>query len=155
MEILIVDDHPVFRAGLRQILLDYSQDLVISEAGSGVEALEYLNAQPPDAVVLDVSLPDLNGIEVLRQIRRDHPSLPVLLLTMHSEEQYEKSACKAGATGFLSKAGEPERVAEAILWVARQSFGRKNATHHASGSGGGPKEGRSQQDQVESSHKLH
>jgi DNA-binding NarL/FixJ family response regulator len=118
LEILIVDDHPVFRAGLRQILLDYSQDLVISEVGLGREALEFLSNREPHAVVLDISLPDLNGIEVLRRIRRSHLRLPVIMLTMHDEEQYGERASKIGATAFFSKAEEPGKLAQAILDIA-------------------------------------
>ncbi len=118
MELLIIDDHPVFRAGLRQILLDQCEDLVITEAGSGREALQRLEAQEPDAVVLDISLPDMSGIEVLRRIRRSRPQLAIVVLTLFDEAQYSESAAKMGASGFLSKAVGPEELARAILRIA-------------------------------------
>ena len=118
MELLIIDDHPVFRAGLRQILLDQCEDLVITEAGSGREALQRLEAQEPDAVVLDISLPDMSGIEVLRRIRRSRPQLAIVVLTLFDEVQFSESAAKMGASGFLSKALEPEELARAILRIA-------------------------------------
>jgi len=118
LELLIIDDHPVFRAGLRQILLDQCEDLVITEAGSGREALQRLEAQEPDAVVLDISLPDMSGIDVLRRIRRSRPQLAIVVLTLFDEAQYSESAAKMGASGFLSKAVEPEELARAILRIA-------------------------------------
>jgi len=108
----------VFRAGLRQILLDQCEDLVITEAGSGREALQRLEAQEPDAVVLDISLPDMSGIDVLRRIRRSRPQLAIVVLTLFDEAQYSESAAKMGASGFLSKAVEPEELARAILRIA-------------------------------------
>jgi len=118
IRILIADDHAIVRHGLRQILSD-SEDLVVSgEARNGVEALQLAREGEWDVVLLDVSMPDRNGIDTLKQLRKEFPRLPVLMLSMHPEEHYAVRALKAGASGYLTKQSAPEQLVTAIRQVA-------------------------------------
>ncbi|WP_018228609.1 response regulator [Methyloversatilis universalis] len=122
IRILIADDHAIVRSGLRQILSD-SPDLVVTgEAENGVEAMHKLrdgngNASF-DLVLMDVSMPDRNGIDTLKLVRKEYPKLPVLVLSMHPEEQYAIRALKAGAAGYLTKQSAPDQLVTAIRQVA-------------------------------------
>jgi two-component system, NarL family, invasion response regulator UvrY len=113
--VFIADDHPVVRRGIRQIVSDTHDIVVVGEATTGVETLELVgNAIPCDLVLLDLSLPDRDGLDVLKQLRREHPGLRVLVLTMHSEDQFAVRALKAGAAGYLTKDGAPAELIGAI-----------------------------------------
>jgi DNA-binding NarL/FixJ family response regulator len=116
--VLIADDHAVVRRGLRQILTETRDILVGAEAGTAEEVLQLVDHQRFDVVVLDISMPRANGLELLAQVRRSHPELPVLILTVFSEEQYAVRAIKAGAAGFLTKESAPEKLIEAVRKVA-------------------------------------
>jgi two-component system invasion response regulator UvrY len=118
INVLIVDDHAIVRQGLKQILADTPDLIVAGEAGTGREALNQVRSQAWDVVVLDISLPDRNGLEVLQQIQSSLPELPVLILTMHAEEQYAVRALRMGAAGYLSKESAPEQLVAAIRKVA-------------------------------------
>lgn len=118
VKILIVDDHTVVRAGLRQIISEATDMEVVAEAASAREALEMVSAQAVDLVLLDVSLPDKNGLEVLKQIKSDYPLIGVLLLSMHAEDQYGIRALKAGAAGYLTKESAPEQLIAALRKVS-------------------------------------
>ena len=101
--VILADDHVLVRRGLRRIL-EENQDLEISgEVGDGLELLSLLNKMNPDMVILDVSMPNLRGIEAIPEIHRVHPDVKVLILTMHSEEEYLYQAISAGADGYLLK----------------------------------------------------
>lgn len=118
IRILIADDHAIVRSGLRQILSD-SPDLVVAgEAENGVDAMHKLRDGSFDLVLMDVSMPDRNGIDTLKLVRKEFPKLPVLVLSMHPEEQYAIRALKAGASGYLTKQSAPEQLVTAIRQVA-------------------------------------
>jgi DNA-binding NarL/FixJ family response regulator len=116
--LLVVDDHLMVRAGLKRLLSDYEEFTVAGEAGSGVEAVRMVREANWDVVLLDISMPDMNGIEVLAQIKRSKPDLPVLILTMHPEEQYAINVLRAGASGYLRKECTSEALVGAIRTVA-------------------------------------
>lgn len=118
IKVLIADDHPVVRRGLRQILEETSDILVGAEVGSAEDVLNAVRAQPWTVVVLDISMPGGNGIDLLKDIRRERPDARVLILTAHSEEQYAVRAIKAGAAGFLNKESAPEKLTEATRKIA-------------------------------------
>jgi two-component system invasion response regulator UvrY len=118
IRVFVIDDHAVVRRGLRQILAEAPEATLAGEAGSGAEALTQLRRTRCDVVVLDISLPDCNGLELLRQIRSQHPRLAVLVLTMHAEEPYAVRALRAGAAGYLTKDGAAEELLAAIRKVA-------------------------------------
>jgi len=117
--IVIADDHAVVRKGLRLILADSGGGMeVAGEAESADELLSILRSRPVDAVVLDVGLGDRDGIEVLKHIRAEFPRLPVLVISMHSEEVFAMRALRAGAAGFIEKAAPFEDLVEAVRRVA-------------------------------------
>ncbi|MFQ5858403.1 MAG: response regulator [Anaerolineae bacterium] len=119
IKILVVDDHAIVRQGLKQILADTPDLVVAGEASSGQEALEKVRAGQWDVVVLDIALPDRSGLSVLQEIKSRHPRLPVLILSMHAEEEYAVQVLKAGAAGYLTKESAPEQLVSAIEKVAR------------------------------------
>lgn len=115
--LLLVDDHEVVRAGMKQILAECIDLVVAAEAESGSEALTLLRSDCFDGILLDISMPDRSGVDVLRQIRAEHPQLPILILSMHSEEQYAMNVLKAGANGYLNKTSSPDEMRNAIRTV--------------------------------------
>ena len=117
INIMIADDHTIVRAGLKQILSDHSDMVVVDEASDGQELLEKIKKRCPDVILLDISMPGRNGLEILKQIKMEKPSLPVLVLSMHSEEQYAIRTIKAGAAGYLTKESASEKLIEAIKKV--------------------------------------
>lgn len=114
MKILIVDDHAVVRRGLQQIVLDQYQDIVFGEATNGHEALEALTQQNWDVIVLDISMPGRSGLDVLKEIRKDRPDIPVLVLSIHPEDQFAVRVLRAGASGYMTKETAPEELVTAI-----------------------------------------
>lgn len=118
LRILIADDHPVFRQGLRQILSEASDMVVTDEVSDGLEVLGRVRAGCCDVILLDISLPGRNGIDILKQLKKERPKLPVLMLTMHPEEQYAIRALKAGASGYLTKESTPDELITAIRKVS-------------------------------------
>lgn len=122
IRLLMVDDHAIVRYGLRQIVSETEDIAVVAEAASAAQAMRMVREQEFDVVLLDISLPDKNGLEVLKQIRRDHPKLAVLILSMHSEDEFGVRAIKAGASGYLTKQSAPSQLVTAIRQVAN---GRK------------------------------
>ncbi len=112
--ILLVDDHAVVREGLKQILADSIRGATFGEAATGDEALEKARAGAWDVVILDMSLPGASGIEVLKELRQMHPRLPVLVLSMHPEEQFAARALRAGAAGYVTKRTAAEQIAAAV-----------------------------------------
>jgi two-component system invasion response regulator UvrY len=115
---LVADDHAVVRRGLRQILAETPDIVVSGEVGEASEVLPAIRAQRFDVVILDISLRGGNGIELLAEIRKERPGLPVLILTVYSEEQYAIRAIKAGAAGFLTKESAPDKLVDAVRKVA-------------------------------------
>ena len=118
LRILIADDHAIVRHGLRQILTGMDDMTVAGEAEDGVKAMQMIRNGEWDVVLLDVSMPERNGIDTLKMIKKEYPRLPVLMLSMHPEEQYAVRALKAGASGYLSKHSAPELRVSAIRQVA-------------------------------------
>ena len=118
IHVLIADDHAIVRQGLKQILSETEDLLVTGEADDGAEALNLARQQPWDVFLLDVSMPNRNGIDTLKQLKKEFPRLPVLILSMHPEEQYAVRALKAGASGYLTKQSAPELLVTAIRQVA-------------------------------------
>ena len=114
IRIIIVDDHPVVRRGLKQILQEQPDVKVVGEAESAVEALKIIRTIDCDAVVLDISLPGASGVEILKQLKHEYQKLPVLILSVHPEEQYAVRVMKAGASGYLTKESAPEELVKAI-----------------------------------------
>jgi two-component system, NarL family, invasion response regulator UvrY len=118
IRVLIADDHAIIRQGLKQILSDTDDLEIAGEADGGIKALQMIRDNTYDVVLMDVSMPDRNGIDSLKLIRKECPRLPVLMLSMHPEEQYAIRALRAGAAGYLSKQGAPEQLVTAIRQVA-------------------------------------
>lgn len=116
--VLLVDDHAVVRKGMRAILEDQIPGVVVSEAGGGDEALAAL-VEPFDIVVLDLSMPGRSGIDLLSEIKHRHAKLPVMIMSLHGEEQFAVRALRAGASGYLTKAAAPEQLVAAVLKVVR------------------------------------
>ncbi|MBI4996366.1 MAG: response regulator transcription factor [Rhodocyclales bacterium] len=118
IHVLIADDHAIVRQGLKQILSETDDLVVAGEADDGVEALHLARQQEWNVFLLDVSMPNRNGIDTLKQLKKEFPKLPVLILSMHPEEQYAVRALKAGASGYLTKQSAPEQLVTAIRQVA-------------------------------------
>jgi len=114
LRVLIADDHAIVRKGLREILREASELTTVGEASNGDEALARVSSEPWDVVVLDITMPGQNGLEVLKQLKRSHPQLPVLMLSMHSGYHYVMGSLKAGASGYLNKETAPEELVAAI-----------------------------------------
>lgn len=118
LRVLIADDHAIVRRGLKEILQDaFETDLVVGEARDGREALSLARSQAWDVVVLDITMPHRNGVEVLEELRVDRPTLPVVMLSMHSSLPYVLKSLKAGAAGYLNKETAPEELVHAIQTV--------------------------------------
>ena len=117
IRILITDDHPIVREGLRIILGTYQDMTVVGEAANGIEALHMIPLCNPDVALVDISMPGMSGIELIGRIRAEHPQLPMLVLSMHQEEQFAVRALKLGASGYLTKDCAPEQLAKAIRKV--------------------------------------
>ncbi|MBI2460697.1 MAG: response regulator transcription factor [Candidatus Rokubacteria bacterium] len=118
-KILLVDDHAIVRAGLRLLLESQSDLAVVGEAASGREAIRAVKELRPDLVLMDVAMPDLNGLEATRRIKAEHAKVQVLALTMHENEQYFFQMLHAGAAGYVVKGAPPEELIGAIRSVTR------------------------------------
>jgi two-component system, NarL family, invasion response regulator UvrY len=118
IHVLIADDHAIVRQGLKQILSETDDLVIAGEADDGPEALRLARKKHCDVFLLDISMPSRNGIDTLKQLRKEFPRLPVLMLSMHSEEQYAVRAIKSGAAGYLTKQSAPELLVTAIRQVA-------------------------------------
>ena len=118
IRVFIADDHDIVRKGMKQILSRTPDIEVAGEASTGQEALEKIWANNFDVVILDISLPGRNGLEILKQIKTHKPKLPVLILSMYPEEQYAVRVFKAGAAGYLTKESEKSELIEAIRRIA-------------------------------------
>ena len=119
MKVLIADDHPIFRAGLKETLAKENDVDLVGEADNGHKALELARKQRWDVVVLDITMPGKDGLEVLQELRRERPKLPVLVLSAHPEDQLALRLLKAGAAGYLTKDKAPEVLLTALRKVLR------------------------------------
>ena len=118
IRVLLADDHAIVRAGLKEILADTGDIEVAGEAANGQEVLARVSAQDFDVAVLDLSMPGRNGIELIKLVKAEKPKLRILVLSMHSEEQYAVRALKAGASGYLSKESAADELVAAIRRIA-------------------------------------
>ncbi|MDA8431392.1 MAG: response regulator transcription factor [Nitrospiraceae bacterium] len=122
IRILIADDHRIVREGLKQILAETPDMIVMDEASNGQEVLGKIWENDFDVVLLDISMPGRSGLDILKQLKSERPRLAVLVLSMYSEEQYAMRALRAGASGYMTKESAPDELIEAIRKV---STGRK------------------------------
>ena len=118
IRVFIADDHAIVREGLKQILAEQRDIVVAGEAETGLDAIKLFRKSRCNVLLLDISLPDRNGIEVLKQIKDEKPDLAVLMLSMHREDQYAIRALKAGASGYMTKQSAPRELVTAIRQVA-------------------------------------
>lgn len=125
IKVVIVDDHAILRRGLRQIIDETTDLAVVGEAENSAQALKFARENPCDVMLLDISMPDRNGIDTLRLIKKELPKLPVLMLSMHPENQYAVRALRAGASGYLNKQSAAGQLVIAIREAAR---GKKYVT---------------------------
>ena len=118
LEVLVADDHAIIRDGLRKVLADTDDLVVAGEAANGNQVLEKVRERDWSMVVLDLSMPGRNGIELIKLIKAESPKLPILIFSMHPEEQYAVRAIRAGASGYLSKEEDSDHFVPAIRKVA-------------------------------------
>lgn len=118
IRVFIADDHAIVREGLKQILADSRDIVVAGEAENGLDAIRLFPKSRCHVMLLDISMPDKNGIEVLKQIKKEYPDTQVLMLSMHREDQYAIRSLKAGAAGYLTKQAAPKELVVAIRQVA-------------------------------------
>jgi len=117
LRILVADDHTIVREGLKQILADTSDMMVVGEAADGNEVLDQVRRAAFDLVLLDIAMPGMSGLEVLKELKSERPDLPVLMLSMYPEEQFAVRTLKAGASGYLTKQSAPDELIAAIRKV--------------------------------------
>ena len=123
IKVLMVDDHIMVREGIKRIIEDTTDIEIVAEAASGEEALQVIDNIIVDVILLDISMPGKNGIQTLKEIKKKAPTLKVLMLSMHAEEQYAMRAIKAGASGYLTKDSAPDKLVTAIRKIKQ---GRKH-----------------------------
>ena len=114
IRVLIADDHPIVRGGLKELLVRHLDRVECGEAGNAEQALAQVHHQPWDVVILDITMPGRSGFDVLSDLRQAQPKLPILVLSVHPEEQYAKRVLKAGARGYLKKESAPEELIQAV-----------------------------------------
>jgi DNA-binding NarL/FixJ family response regulator len=119
VSVLLVDDHPIVRQGLRNLLESIPEFRVIGEAGDGLQALEMVEKVQPQVLVIDVMMPGLTGIEVTQRVKRQWPATKVIILSMQNNEAYVVSALKSGASGYILKDTGPEELVDAIRTVVK------------------------------------
>jgi two-component system invasion response regulator UvrY len=131
LKVLIADDFPLFRRGIKDLLSDGLGDLTVGECANAHELLELVRRKKWDVLILDISMPGTTGVDALMQVKKERPSLPVIILSMHPEDQYAVRMFKAGADAYLTKASAPEELVKAMKKViaggqyVNQSLGEK------------------------------
>ena len=115
--ILLVDDHPVVRQGIKQVLAGAFEPALVGEAATAEDGLTEVRATEWDVMVLDLTLPGMNGLDLLKDLRRERPALPVLVLSMHPSDQFARRAMHAGASGYLTKDSAPTELVQAVSEV--------------------------------------
>src|SRR6266849_2821462 len=122
IKILIIDDHPLVREGVKRVLTKETGIAVVAEVGRAEEVMRCLNELEVDLVLLDISMPDKSGFEVLAELKSSFPDIPILMLSMHPEEKFAVRALRAGAAGYVTKQSNPDELIRAIRIV----YGGKN-----------------------------
>jgi DNA-binding NarL/FixJ family response regulator len=122
IEVYVLDDHPIVRQGLEKILEGEPDMRVTGQAGTYLELMELLGSKTPDVIILDITMPDRSGLDVLKDLRSLYPKIPVLMLSVHNEEHFAVRTIKAGAAGYLNKMSVSDELVNAIRKVAK---GRK------------------------------
>ena len=117
IRVLLADDHSIVRDGLRRIVEESEDIEVVAEASDGKEAIQQTHLSSPDVAIIDISMPGQDGLEVINQLQSFYPKLPILVLTMHEEEQYVVRAIESGAMGYITKRSAPEQLLNAIRKV--------------------------------------
>ncbi len=117
ISVFIADDHAIVRQGLKQIVADTADIRLAGEAATGQETLQLVRSGICDVLVLDLNMPGISGLEILRVLKQERPDLPVLVLSIHAEDQYATRCLKAGAAGYLTKESAPEELVKAIRQV--------------------------------------
>jgi two-component system, NarL family, invasion response regulator UvrY len=116
---LCVDDHAIFRQGVKQILLQLDRQAKIGEAATAAEAIQAVRENRWDLVILDLSLPDRSGLQLLSELKKEQPDLPILVLSMHADDEYALRALRNGASGYVTKESAPEELITAVQKVMR------------------------------------
>ena len=119
MRALCIDDHAIFRQGVKQILLQYDRHMKIGEAATAAEAMRLLHDSRWEVVILDLSLPDRSGFQLLTELKREQPDVPVIVLSMHADDEYAVRAFRIGASGYVTKESAPEELIAAVQRVTR------------------------------------
>jgi two-component system, NarL family, invasion response regulator UvrY len=119
IKVVVVDDHAVVREGLKRIVSESGGMTVSGEAADGHEAMRVIRSQPCDVVLLDITMPNKSGLDVLKELHAESPRLPVLVLSMHPEDQYAVRVLRAGAAGYVTKESAPAKLVQAIRKVVR------------------------------------
>lgn len=119
IKVLLADDHAIVRAGLRRLVEESGDMEVVAEASDGQEAIRLIRERQPDVAVIDLSMPRIDGLEVINRVLPEFPGLAIIVLTMHAENQYVVRAIEAGALGYITKQSAPEQLEHAIRKVAR------------------------------------
>lgn len=119
IRVLICDDHLIVRQGIKQVLAEADDLRVVGEAANGPEAIQQVRAEPPDVVLLDIAMPQRDGLDILKSLKAEFPKLPVLMLSTYPDRQYAVRSLKLGAAGYLNKSADSEQMIEAVRSVAR------------------------------------
>jgi two-component system invasion response regulator UvrY len=114
INVYVIDDHSLIREGIKKIVNDETDMEIIGESTDGLDVLNFLEEKEPDIIILDISMPKKSGLELLKEIKRLYQSIPVLILSMHPEDQYAIRSLRSGASGYLTKESIPEELVEAI-----------------------------------------
>ncbi len=128
IRVLVADDHAIVRRGLVQILSETSDMEVAGEAANGADVLAMVDAEPFDIVVLDINMPGMDGLDALKQLKSIKPELPVLVLSMHAEDEYAVRVLRAGAAGYMNKNSAPDELVKAVRVI---SSGGKHVSSEA------------------------
>jgi len=129
-KILLVDDHPLFRAGLKSLLVDNHSFQIIGEAGDGQEAIRLTKTLKPDLVLMDISLPDKSGIEITRELKNLFPEILIMIVSMHAKIDFITEAFRAGALGYVIKESAAERLVQGLETVARGEYFLDSSLSH-------------------------